>query len=129
MNKIQRNKYKGINKYTHNSTYNSIHKLMWVVQPHHPCELHSSISLCFLICTDLWPLVPTSPLHFQSLHLVVFSHFHAKSFMTELASRARTPSIEVTKGIKDACLASTASRYFFFSSHSQLIGEQNQQCC
>ena len=44
-----------------------------------------------------------------------FSHFNAifvaKSFMTELASRARTPSIEVTK---DACLASTASRYFFF---------------
>ena len=43
-----------------------------------------------------------------------FSHFNAilvaNSFMTELASRARTPSIEVTKGVKDACLASTASR-------------------
>ena len=59
-----------------------------------------------------------------------FSHFNAilvaKSFMTELASRARTPSIEVTKGVKDACLASKASRYSF-SSRSQLIGEQNQQ--
>ena len=36
-----------------------------------------------------------------------FSHFNAiffaKSFMTELASRERTPSIEVTKGVKDAC--------------------------
>ena len=51
-----------------------------------------------------------------------FSHFNAifvaKSFMTELASRARTPSIEVTKGVKNACLASTASRYFFFFSFS-----------
>jgi hypothetical protein len=50
----------------------------------------------------------------------------SKSFMTEFASRARTPSIEVTKGVKDACLASKASRYSF-SSRSQLIGEQNQQ--
>ena len=25
---------------------------MWVVQPHHPCALHLSISLCFLLCTD-----------------------------------------------------------------------------
>jgi hypothetical protein len=45
---------------------------------------------------------------------MVFPHFNgifiAKSFMLELASQAGTPSIEVTKGEKDACLASTASR-------------------
>ena len=44
-----------------------------------------------------------SPLPIQSLHLVVFpTIFVAKSFKTELASRAKTPSIEVTKGVKDA---------------------------
>ena len=60
-----------------------------------------------------------------------FSHFNAifvaKSFMKELASRPRTPLIEVTKGVKDAFLASTAAS-ISFPSHSQLImiGEQNQ---
>ena len=67
--------------------------------------------------------MPMLPLPIQSLHLYSgFSHFNAifvaKSFMTELASQARTPSIEVTKGVKDACLASTASRYFFSFSFS-----------